>query len=124
MATVSAGGGGPEVTVSTALLVTPPVEAEIVTLVLAVTALVVMVKLAVLAPVGIVMLCGTATFAGALDERVTVTPADGAAPDSVTAPVAVDPPCTLVGLSVRVETVGGGAAGPTVSAADFVLPPS
>ena len=84
--------------------VEPLNAAEIRTFVVAVTALVPIVKLAAVWPDGTVMLAGMVTgtvpeapFANAFDS-VTVAPPDGAALDNVTVPLAAEPPTTLVGL--------------------------
>ena len=58
---------------SEAVFIAPPYEAVIVTGVLAVTALVLIVKFALLAPVATVTLAGTVA-AGALLERLTLLP--------------------------------------------------
>ena len=126
MATVSAAGGGATgVTVSSAVLVTPPKLAEIVAEVDAVTDTVVTVNVALVAPAGTVTLptAGTLAAAGLLLERVTTAPPAGAAALRVTVATEELPPTTLVGFSVKPETVrgGGGAGGVTVSRAD-VLP--
>jgi hypothetical protein len=85
-------------TVSKVVLVVPPYEAEMVTGVAAVTALVVTVNVALVAPAATVTLAGTAA-ADALLDRETTAPPLGAAPLSVTVPVDDAPPLTLVGLS-------------------------
>src|SRR3989441_7803034 len=126
MANVSAAGGGAAgVTVSTAILVAPPKLAEMVAEVDAVTDTVVTVNVALVAPAGTVTLPtgGTLAAAGLLLERVTTAPPAGAAPLRVTVATEELPPTTLVGFSVRPETVrgGGGAGGVTVSRAE-VLP--
>jgi hypothetical protein len=83
------------------------------------TALVVMVKVALVAPAGTGTLPGTVA-AALLLERETSAPPLGAGPFSVTVPVGDDvPPVTLVGL--RVSEVGIG--GTTVSGALWVPPP-
>jgi hypothetical protein len=87
----------------------------------AVTALVVTMKLALLAPAGTVMLAGTAATPGLLLERETTAPPLGAGPLRVTVPVEDVPPVTLVGLSVNDEKETAG--GVTVSAADRLTPP-
>src|SRR5260370_31041078 len=76
---------------------------------------------------------GTATLEGTLAaplllESATCAPPAGAGPLSVTVPVEdCRPPITLVGFSVREESVGAGGgaggAGVTVSEADLVAPP-
>ena len=84
----------------------------------AVTACVLTVKLALLAPAGMVTLAG-ALAALLLLESATCAPPDGAAALSVTVPVDdCAPPLTLVGFSISEET-GGGL---TVSEADGVTP--
>ena len=89
----------------------------------AATALVLTVKVALVAPAATVTLEGTPATVVLLLERVTVAPPDGAAPLSVTVPVEEFPPVTLVGFSVSDERVGGGGdAGVTVSEADRVAP--
>jgi hypothetical protein len=70
----------------------------------ALTALVLTVKLALLAPAATVTLAGTLAAAVLLLESVTTAPPDGAAPLSVTVPVELCvPPTTLVGFSVKEE---------------------
>jgi hypothetical protein len=92
-------------TVSDALCVPPPDEPEIVTAVDVATALVVTLKLALVAPAGIVTLAGTAA-AGLLLESVTCAPPAGAAPFSVTVPLAEAPPVRLAGVSASAESAG------------------
>ena len=87
----------------------------------AATACVLTVKLALLAPAGMVTVAGTLA-ALLLLESATCAPPDGAAALSVTVPVDdCAPPVTLVGFSVSEETVMGG--GVTVSEAVRVVPP-
>jgi len=107
--------------VSEAVLVTPAYDAEIVTGVDAVTALVLTVNVALLAPATTVTLAGTVAVDVLLLERETVAPPAGADPLSVTVPVEGDPPVTLVGFSVSEERVGR-ACGSTVSEAVLVTP--
>ena len=115
--TVGRGGG---VTVSEADLLVP-LDAEMVTEVDVVTAVVVTVKVALELPAGTVTLDGTVA-APLLLESVTWAPPAGAAPLSVTVPVDdCAPPVTLVGLNVSEETVGRGG-GVTVSEADWLVP--
>ena len=87
----------------------------------AATACVLTVKLALLAPAGMVTVAG-ALAALLLLESATCAPPDGAAALSVTVPVDdCAPPVTLVGFKVSEETVTGG--GVTVSEAVRVVPP-
>ena len=87
----------------------------------AATACVLTVKLALLAPAGMVTLAGTLA-ALLLLESATCAPPEGAAALRVTVPVDdCAPPVTLVGFSVSEETVTGG--GFTVSEAVRVVPP-
>ena len=72
-----------------------------VTEVVAVTELVVTVKVAMLAPAAMFTLAGTVAAAMLLLVRVTTTPEGGAAALSVTVPWDVLPPITLVGFSVN-----------------------
>src|SRR6266576_1063845 len=88
----------------------------------AATALVLIVKVAVVLPAGTVTLEGTLA-AALLLESVTCAPPAGAGPLSVTVPVDdCVPPVTLVGFNVSEETVGRGG-GITVSEADVLVPP-
>ena len=87
----------------------------------AVTACVLTVKLALLAPAGMVTLAG-GLAALLLLESATCAPPDKTAALSVTVPVDdCAPPVTLVGFSVSEETVMGG--GVTLSEAVRVVPP-
>src|SRR6266481_4516662 len=114
---VRAGGS----TVSEAVLVAPAYDAEIVTGVEVVTALVLTVNVALLAPAATVTLAGTVA-AAVLLEREMAAPPLRAGPLSVTVPVEdCAPPVTLVGFSVSEERVGG-ACGITVSEAVLVAP--
>ena len=67
---------------------------------------VVKVKLALVVPPGTVTLAGTLAVRGRLLPRLTPTPPAGAALDSLTVPVAVVPPVTLVGLTVMAVNAG------------------
>jgi hypothetical protein len=96
-----------------AVCVVPLYVAEIVTGVEAVTLVVEMVNVALVAPAATVRLAGTtATFALLLASD-TAAPADGAPLVNVTVPCAPDPPATLAGFTARLCSVagGGGAAG-------------
>jgi len=97
------GGGGAGVTVSGADLVAPLKDAEMVTAVDEATALVLTVKVALVAPAATVTLEGTLAAVVLLLESVTCAPAAGAAPLSVTVPVEEFPPVTLVGFSESEE---------------------
>jgi hypothetical protein len=79
--------------------------AVMVAVVLEATALVVMLKVAVVAPEATVTELGTAA-ALLLLERLAENPAEGAGLARVTVPVEATPPATLVGLTATVEMVG------------------
>ena len=86
-------------TVSTALTLPPEYDALTVTGVEAVTTLVVIVKLALLAPAATVTLTGT--VAGPVPaERATTAPPVGAGLVRVTLPIALSPPTTELGVMV------------------------
>ena len=87
----------------------------------AATDVVVIVKVALVAPAGTVTLAGTVVVLE-LAESDTDAPPAGAAALNVTVPVEELPPATLVGLSESAESVatGGGAGGLIVSVALFV----
>jgi hypothetical protein len=74
-----------------------------------VTALDVIVNVALVDPAAIVTLAGAVAALVSLLDNVTRAPPDGAAPVSVTVPVAfVLPPVTLVGEIDSADSVGGG----------------
>ena len=79
------------------------------------------VKLALVAPAGTVTLAGRLAFSGRLLDRLTATPPSGAALASLTDPVAVAPPATLVGFTV--SAVSAGKVWYSVRGADRVTPP-
>ncbi len=82
----------------------------------AVTVKVVTLKIALVAPAGMVTLAGTATTVVLLLENETRTPPLGAGALSATLPVEGDPPLTLLGFSVSEVRVGpGGGCGVTLS---------
>src|SRR6266851_2584454 len=112
-------GIGCGVTVSVAVCVPPPYDAEMVTEVEVTTGLVVTVNVALVAPAGTVTpLAGTLAAALLLD-RETRAPPLGAGPFRVTVPVGEEiPPVTLAGLRLREEGTGG----TTVSVAVCVPP--
>src|ERR1051325_2197053 len=117
--TVGRGGG---ITVSEADRLTPPKDAEMVTVVEVVTVLVLTVKVALVLPAATVTLAGTLAAPLLLDSATCAPPA-GAGPLSVTVPVEdPTPPTTLLGFKVSEETVGRGG-GITVSEADRLTPP-
>lgn len=93
--------------VRTAVLVMPPVAAEIVDVVLAAITEVEIVKVAEVAPAATETVAGTVAE-GLLLDSATIVPPEGAAPDKVTVPVELLPPRTLVGLKDKV--LGMGAA--------------
>jgi hypothetical protein len=76
---------------------------------------------ALVAPAGTVMLLGTVAIPGWLLDSVTIPPPGGAAALSITVPVDVPPPFTLIGWRVSDANVTGG--GFTVSVAVLVAPP-
>ena len=100
------------ITVSEAFRVAPPYDAEIVTDVDVATAMVVTLKVALVAPAATVTLAGTVAAALSL-ESATCAPPAGAGPFSVTVAVEAFPPVTLAGVSVSADTVAG--TGITVS---------
>ena len=89
-------------TVSTAVLITPAKAAEMVAEVEAATAVVVTVKLALLAPASTVTLAGTLAAVELSDSDTSVPPA-GAALVNVTVPCEVVPPVALVGFTDTVD---------------------
>ena len=98
--------------------VTPAYDAETVTGVEAVTTLVVTVKVALVAPLGIVRLAGTVAAPVLLLEREMTAAPLGAGPLKVTVPVEVPAPATLLGFSVsEVRVAPEMGVGVTVSVA-------
>ena len=91
------------VTVRFAFRVVPEYEAEITVVELAATAEVETVNVALVAPAETVTLAGTdAMVVSALDNATTAPPA-GAAPASVTVPVAVAPLTTVIGFRLKAD---------------------
>src|SRR6266851_8662992 len=86
------------------------------------TALVVTVKVALVAPAGTVTPLAGTLADGSLLERETTPPPLGAGPLSVTVPVEGFPPATFAGLKVSEDRTGRGC-GVTVSVAVCVPPP-
>src|SRR5438093_5237782 len=115
-------GGGGGVTLSVAVFVAPPFTPVIVTGVDALTAVVVTLNVALVAPAATVTLAGTVA-AALLLASVTPNPPAGAADVNVTVPCADVPPVTLVGLSETALSEAGGGGGVTVSVPAFVAPP-
>ena len=93
------GGGGTGVTVNVPVRLAPLYVPVSVTLVFAPTALVLTLKLALLAPAATVTLAGTLATAVLLLESVTNAPPEGAAAVKVAVPVAAAGPTTLLGLT-------------------------
>jgi len=91
------------VTVSVAVCVAPPNDAEIVAVCVDVTVVVVIGNVALVAPAGTLTLAGTEASAALLESATVAPPA--AAPLSVTVPCEPVPPVMLAGFSVRDATV-------------------
>jgi len=117
---VAVSGGG--VTVRVAVRVMPPALAVIVADVDVVTALVVIVKVALVAPWATDTVAGTVAAALPLD-RETAKPPAGVGDVSVTVPCDEVPPVTLAGFTATAESDAGAAGGETVSVALRVAPP-
>ena len=92
-------------------MVTPAYDAEMVTGVDAVTALVLTVNVALLAPPATVTLAGTVAAVVLSLDRETAAPPLAAGPLRVSVPVEGDPPVTLIGFSAIEESVGDGEPG-------------
>ena len=102
-------------TVMDAVLATPLRVAVIVKDDAVVTALVVMVKVADVAPAGTVTVAGTVPMIVDEDARVTTAPPVGAALVNVTVPVTGTPPVTAVTTVVRVDKTAAGGVTVTVA---------
>src|SRR5262245_2193939 len=100
-------------TVNVAVRCTVLYVAMIVTGVLAVTVLLVTVKLALAEPALTVTLAGTVAAVVWLLDRATTAPPLGAGLVSVTVPCEVLPPVTEVGFKDRVDKLAGGGGGGT-----------
>ena len=107
--------------VSVAGLVALLKEAEMTAEVRKDTVTVEMVKPADDVPAATVTLDGTVATDGLELASATTAPPGGAGFESLTVPVALDPPVTVVGFSVSDESVGDGG-GVTMSAAVLVVP--
>jgi hypothetical protein len=107
-----------------AVRLVPLYEAEMFELVERSTMDVSTVKLALVAPAGIVTLPGTLATPPLLLDRTITAPPAGAGALNVTVPVDdCNPPMTLEGFSVNEESVaGGGGCGITVSVAVRLTP--
>jgi hypothetical protein len=108
-------------TVSVALRITPPEDAEIVTGVDAAGAVVVIENDAVALPAATVTLAGTDAAALLLDRVTTVAAVTGTL--IVTVPCDAVPPTTLVGLTESDDREAGGGGADTVKTALRVAPP-
>jgi hypothetical protein len=86
-----------------------------------VTALVLTMNVALVAPAATVTLAGTVAAAVLSLIRETAAPPLGAGPLSVTVPVEEDPPITLMGLSATAESVAE-PVGATLSEAVLATP--
>src|SRR3989449_3773817 len=120
--TVRGGGGAGGETVSSAVLVRPPKEAEIVMVVDVVTEVVGTLRLAVVAPAATVTLAGTVATTVLLLERVTAVAAEGAGL-MLTVPCEVLPPATVAGVSVTLLRAGGALGVQPDNVACVELPP-
>src|SRR5215211_2084202 len=115
-------GGG--FTVRVAARVTPPALAVIVTGVDAVTALVAIANVALVAPCATDTPAGTVAAAVLLLDRDTAKPPAGAADVSVTLACDEAPPVTLAGFTATDESDAGADGGVTVSVALRAVPPN
>jgi hypothetical protein len=93
-------------TVSTAVLLSPPYDAVIVTGVDELTGFVVTVNPAEFCPEGMVILLGTTAALVLLLVRLTTTPLEGAGPLRETVPVALLPPVALSGCRLILSSRG------------------
>jgi hypothetical protein len=124
-ATVKVSASPAGVTFRVAVRVTAPALAVMVAGVVVETALVVAVKVTLVAPCATVTLGGTVA-APTLLESATANPPEGAAAVKLTVPCDAVPPTTLAGFTAIAESeagAGGGAGGVTPSVAVRVVPP-
>jgi len=103
-------GGGGGVTVSVAVFVAPLYTPVIVTGVDALTAVVVTLNVALVAPAATVTLAGTVATAVLLPDSVTTAAPAGAALVNVAVPCAAAPPTTLAGLRPIADSAAAAAA--------------
>jgi len=115
--------GANTVTFRVAVRVAPPSDPVSVTCLSAVTAVVVTLNVAVVAPDGTMTLGGTVAVGSELTRPTRVPPA-GAAALKVTVPVAVPPPWTLVGATLTEVSVTEAAGARTINVAVLLTPPS
>jgi hypothetical protein len=93
-----------------------------VALIFLLVAVVLMLKVAELAPTGTVTLGGTTAFVGLLLVTETTTGVEVTVL-RVTVPTELDPPTTVFGFKLKDSNATGvGAGGLTVNVADFVMP--
>src|SRR4029453_11322451 len=118
------GGGAPRVTVRLADVVVSK-NAVMVTVVLAETANVVMLKLAEVCPAGTLTTPGARAAEELFVASVIEAPPEGAGALKNTVPVALVPPLTLVGvMESDCRSVGAFGSGETLTKMDFVTPPA
>ena len=91
-----------------ALLVIPPREAEMLTIIFRLNGTVVTLKVAVVLPANTVTAEGTAALLELLLDKATTKPPLGAGAASVTVPTELLPPRTFVGLRDRAESAAVG----------------
>jgi hypothetical protein len=93
-----------------------------VALIFLLVAVVLMLKVAELAPAGTVTLAGTTAFIGLLLVTETISGVEVTLLRA-TFPTELEPPTTVLGLKLKdSNTTGVGAGGLTVNVADFVMP--
>ena len=115
--------GGRTMTPSDAEIVAPPDDAVRVTVTSRVTGVVSTEKVAPVAPATTVTLAGTVADA-LLEVSVTTAPPAGAAPASVTVPVAPAPPCTFAGDTLTDESAGTGGGSKVIVRSPETLSPA